>query len=283
MYKFSNSGQDTEILLYSLIEGGLTAGKLIKALKDTPSDSVITLRINSDGGEVFDAIAMYNYLKDKTVHVIIDGICASAASIVAMAGKTITMKQGSMMMIHNPVTIAFGESEDIRAQADILDKITESIVSIYQSRTGIEHDDIVNLMNAETWMTETEALTYGFVDEVDSAGAFPPVDEDTRILEDITDKGRAEQQRTYEDGINAERERLRALDELYTPGRAKIINEAKYTTGQTAEEIAISILKAEAMLRQHIDAAREVNNLPAKSGSAELDAFIDAVNKRKGR
>ena len=265
MYKILNSSDGTEILLYSLIEGGLTAGKLIKSLQASQSDS-ITLRINSDGGEVFDAIAIYNYLKDKDVHVVIDGICASAASIVAMSGKTITMKQGSMMMIHNPLTIAVGESEDLRAQADILDKITESIVSIYMTRTNMAHDDLVSLMASETWMNEYEALANGFADEIDSAGELP-----------ASDNANTEQAKTFEDGIIAERERIKALDELYTPGRAHVINQAKYQTGKTAQEIALDLLKAET------SRTPDINNFSARNDNADIDAFIDAVNRKKGR
>ena len=270
MYKILNSAEGTEILLYSLIEGGLTAGKLIKSLQSSQSDS-ITLRINSDGGEIFDAIAIYNYLKDKDVHVVIDGICASAASIVAMSGKKITMKQGSMMMIHNPLTIAVGESEDLRAQADILDKITESIVSIYKSRTNMEHDDITALMNAETWMNEYEALANGFADEVETAPELPATDS-------------VEQPKTFEDGVNAERERIKALDELYTPGRAVFINTAKYLTPMTAAEAALDILKAEAKNTPKNGASLpEINNFSARNDNADMDAFIDAVNRKKGR
>lgn len=278
-----NTAEGTEILLYSLIEGGLTAGKLIKSLQASQSDS-ITLRINSDGGEIFDAIAIYNYLKNKDVHVVIDGICASAASIVAMSGKHITMKQGSMMMIHNPLTIAIGESEDLRAQADILDKITESIVSIYMSRTGKSHDEIVSMMDSESWMNELEAVAAGFADDIDSAGELPAVDENTRIYEDVTDRVKAEQSRTYEDGVMAERERLKALDELYTPGRAKMIDAAKYQTGQTAQEIALDLLKAEAHITPKNGVSLpEINNFSARNENAEMDAFIDAVNRKKGR
>ena len=267
MYKFMNTAEGTEILLYSLIEGGLTAGKLIKSLQASQSDS-ITLRINSDGGEIFDAIAIYNYLKNKDVHVVIDGICASAASIVAMSGKHITMKQGSMMMIHNPLTIAIGESEDLRAQADILDKITESIVSIYMSRTGKSHDEIVSMMDSESWMNELEAVAAGFADSVDTAPELPA----------------AENTATYEDGVRAERERLKALDELYTPGRAKMIDAAKYQTGQTAQEIALDLLKAEAHITPKNGASLpEINNFSARNENAEMDAFIDAVNRKKGR
>lgn len=283
MYKITNSAEGTEILLYSLIEGGLTAGKLIKSLQASQSGS-ITLRINSDGGEVFDAIAIYNYLKDKDVHVVIDGICASAASIVAMAGKKITMQQGSMMMIHNPLTIAVGESEDLRAQADILDKITESIVSIYMSRTNMAHDDLIALMNAESWMNEYEALANGFADEIDSAGEVPAVDEDTRVYEDVTERVKAEQAKTYEDGIKAERERIKALDELMTPGREVFINAAKYMTPMTAAEAALDILKAEAKnTPKNGVSLPEINNFSARNDTAEIDAFIDAVNRKKGR
>lgn len=279
MYKILDSAEGTEILLYSLIEGGLTAGKLIKALQASQSDS-ITLRINSDGGEVFDAIAIYNYLKDKNVHVVVDGICASAASIVAMSGKTITMKQGSMMMIHNPITIAIGESEDLRAQADILDKITESIVSIYMSRTGKTHDEITALMNAESWMNGLEAVTLGFADEYhDVPGRLTgdPAETPPAVLT-------INAAHTYEDGVKAERERIHALDELYTPGRARMIDAAKYQTGKTAQEIALEILKAEARITtKNGISLPELNNFPAKNENAELDAFIDAVNRKKGR
>ena len=278
-----NTAEGTEILLYSLIEGGLTAGKLIKSLQASQSDT-ITLRINSDGGEIFDAIAIYNYLKNKDVHVVIDGICASAASIVAMSGKTITMKQGSMMMIHNPLTIAIGESEYLRAQADILDKLKESMVSIYMTRTGKTHDEIVSMMDSESWMNELEAVAAGFADDIDSAGELPAVDENTRIYEDVTDRVKAEQSRTYEDGVMAERERLKALDELYTPGRAKMIDAAKYQTGQTAQEIALDLLKAEAHITPKNGVSLpEINNFSARNENAEIDAFIDAVNRKKGR
>ena len=263
MYKIMNSAEGTEILLYSLIEGGLTAGKLVKALQASASDS-ITLRINSDGGEVFDAIAIYNYLKDKDVHVIIDGMCASAASIVAMSGKRITMKRGSMMMIHNPVTIAFGDSEDLKAQAEILDKVKDSIVGIYMLRTQLEKDTILAMMDSESWMGAAEAKTLGFADEVDEQPESNS--EPSRPSEDFVD------------GVAAERQRMFALDELYTPARAAIINEAKYHTGRTAEQIAVELLKAETSRIRS-----EINNFSARSEHDEIDAFIDAVKRKRGR
>ena len=284
MYKILNQSVDsTEILLYSLIEGGTTAAKVIKALQASPSEN-ITLRINSDGGEVFDAIAIYNYLKDKHITVIIDGMCASAASIVAMSGEKIIMQEGSMMMIHNPVTLAFGESEDLKTAAGMLDKVTELITDIYEAKTGLDRAEIEEMMAAQTWMTPVEALTYGFCDEVDSAGEYPPLEAGDRIYEDITDKVRAQQglpelATAYDNGIKAERERLKALDELYTPGRASIINRAKYETGESAQEIALELLKSE-RVRESID----VNNLKAADSQSQvIDSMAEYIRQRRSK
>ena len=284
MYKIVNTAEGTEILLYSMIEGGFTAGKLIKTLQASDSTN-ITLRINSEGGEVFEAIAIYNYLKDKNVHVVIDGLCASAASIVAMSGKKITMKQGSIMMIHNPLTFAIGESEELRAQADILDKIRESIVSIYQTHSNMDHDSLVALMDAETWMNEYEAVNHGFADEIEYLPQNSVIQPEKAPEVSNTAPTPPEPpvpSLTYEDGVKAERERIKALDELYTPGRAKLLDAAKYQTGQTAQEIALEILKAEAKLTPK-PSMPEINNFSAKNEHADLDAFIDAVNRKKGR
>ncbi len=279
MYKIVNqTGDSTEILLYSLIEGGTTAGKLIKSLQSSPAEK-ITLRINSDGGEVFDALAIYNYLKDRHVTVIIDGMCASAASIVAMCGETVIMKENSMMMIHNPITFAMGESEDLRNAAEMLDKVTELIAGVYKAKTGLTDEEVTELMNAQTWMTPEEALTHGFCDEIDRPGEVPPSSGNDRTYEDITDTGKAVQPQTYNDGITAERERLRALDELYTPSRASIINRAKYETGETAQEIALELLRNE---RESVRAGAEVNNLKAGDTTEQaITAMAEYINRRR--
>lgn len=268
MYKILNqSSNSTEILLYSLIYGGYTANQIISALKASDTEN-ITLRINSDGGEVFDAIAIYNYLKDKNVHVVIDGMCASAASVIAMSGKTITAKKGSMIMIHNPLTFAIGDSEYLRDQADILDKITASIAGIYSSRTGKSTEEIMSLMNAETWMTAEDALASGFVDEIEAPEPEPaPAPEPTNAST-----------ATYEDGVKAERTRLKMLDELYTPERAKILNRAKYETGETADQIALELLKSEPFRAARTD-TMTLNNLPtATREQTDIDAMAEMMN-----
>ena len=233
MYKITNENGNTELLLYSLIEGGTTAGGIIKQLRNA-GDTPITLRINSDGGEAFDAIALYNYLKPKDVVVMIDGICASAASIVAMAGQTIIMKQGSMMMIHNPCSLVFGDSETHKQESEVLEKLRAEIAEIYSERTGREIDEVTAMMDAETWMTADEAVERGFADSIGITNTAPDLPAPPITITS-----------SYDEGVKAERERLRELDELMTPEREAIINAAKYQTGETARDIAIVLLKAD--------------------------------------
>lgn len=124
--------------------------------------------INSDGGSVFTASAILSQLKrhDAGVTVHIDGIAASAASFIAMAGDKIIMPANSMMFIHNPLTNSWGNAADMRKTADDLDRIREAIVSAYQEKTKLERDKIIEIMDADTWLTANEAVELGFADEV---------------------------------------------------------------------------------------------------------------------
>jgi ATP-dependent Clp protease protease subunit len=133
----------------------------------------IKVRINSPGGDVFAAAAIYNSLKQHPaqVHTYVDGLAASAASVIAMAGDRVTMPAASMMMIHNPITIAMGDAREMRATADVLDKVRDTIIEAYQSKTSMPRADIIGLMNSETWMTGQDAVSKGFADEVDSGHA----------------------------------------------------------------------------------------------------------------
>ena len=154
------------------------------------------------------------------------------------------------------------------------------MVNIYQTHASIDHDAIVALMNAETWMNEYEALNNGFVDEVDYSSDEKDSKSESESSTEATDSADS----YYAAGVKAERERLRALDELYTPGRAKILNTAKYQTGQTAQEIALELLKAEAKNTPKAGVTLPiVNNFSVRNENSELDAFIDAVNRKKGK
>lgn len=143
------------------------------ALKELGDVSTINLSINSGGGSVFDGIAIYNMLKSHkaTVNVYIEGLAASIASVIAMAGDTITMRSGSMMMVHMPWTLSQGNAEEMRKTADTLEKTGDSIVDIYSERTGIPSDDIRNIMNDETWLSAEEAVEQGWATKLDKKEA----------------------------------------------------------------------------------------------------------------
>lgn len=142
------------------------------ALKELGDVSTINLSINSGGGSVFDGIAIYNMLKSHkaTVNVYVEGL-ASIASVIAMAGDTITMRSGSMMMVHMPWTLSQGNAEEMRKTADTLEKTGDSIVDIYSERTGISPDDIRNIMNDETWLSAEEAVEQGWATKLDKKEA----------------------------------------------------------------------------------------------------------------
>lgn len=132
----------------------------------------IAVRINSGGGDVFAGQAIHTMLKrhKAKVTVYIDGLAASIASIIAMAGDKIVMPRGSMMMIHNPWSSVWGgDAEAFRSAAEVLDKIRDALVEVYEARTGMGQDDIKALMDVETWMTATEAVEKGFADEIEEA------------------------------------------------------------------------------------------------------------------
>ena len=129
----------------------------------------LNLYINSPGGSVFAGQAIYSMIKrhGAKVTVYVDGLAASIASVIAMAGDKIIIPSNAMLMIHNPWTISAGNSSEFRKLADDLDKIAESLVSVYQSKTGLEEAEIISMMNEETWLTGKEALEKGFADEVE--------------------------------------------------------------------------------------------------------------------
>lgn len=137
----------------------------LAALGDVSS---IKVRINSPGGDVFAAQAMYNLLKSHKARIVthIDGLAASAASVVAMAGDEVVMPGNSMMMIHNPWSYAMGDARDMRKMADTLDQVRDSIIATYQAKTGMERSQLINLMNSETWLSAEQAQEYGFADTV---------------------------------------------------------------------------------------------------------------------
>ena len=131
-------------------------------------DGDITVWINSPGGDCVAAAQIYTMLMDykHNVTVKIDGIAASAASVIAMAGNKVLMSPVSMMMIHNPATMAFGDHNEMRKAIDMLDEVKESIINAYEIKTSLTREKISNLMESETWMNANKAIELGFADGV---------------------------------------------------------------------------------------------------------------------
>ncbi len=128
----------------------------------------ITVWINSPGGDVFAAAQIYNMLMDYpgNVDVRIDGIAASAASVIAMAGNRVSMSPVAMMMIHNPMTVAMGDKKVMQQAIDMLDEIKESIINAYELKTGQPRAKIAHMMDTETWFNAKKAVELGFADDV---------------------------------------------------------------------------------------------------------------------
>ena len=131
-------------------------------------DGDITVWINSPGGDCVAAAQIYNMLMDypHDVTIKIDGIAASAASVIAMAGTKVLMSPVSMMMIHNPMTVAMGDTEEMHKAIEMLDEVKESIINAYEIKTNLSRAKISHLMDAETWMNANRAVELGFADDV---------------------------------------------------------------------------------------------------------------------
>ena len=128
----------------------------------------ITVWLNSPGGDCVAAAQIYNMLMDYTgsVTVKIDGIAASAASVIAMAGTKVLMSPVSTMMIHNPMTIAYGNSDEMQKAIEMLQEVKESIINAYEIKTGLSRAKLSHLMDAETWMDANKAVELGFADGI---------------------------------------------------------------------------------------------------------------------
>jgi ATP-dependent Clp protease protease subunit len=131
-------------------------------------DGDVTLWINSPGGNVFAASEIYTMLRDYKgkITVKIDAIAASAASVVAMAGDTVLMSPSSLLMIHDPSTIAMGNTEDMEHAITVLNEVKEAIINAYADKTGLRRNKIAELMTNETWMNAKKAVELGFADDI---------------------------------------------------------------------------------------------------------------------
>lgn len=171
-YEMKAAGKKADIYIYEDIGegwfGGLSAKRFADDLNKLGAVDEIIVHMNSAGGNVFDGVAIYNTLKKHRARVVmeIDGLAASIASIIAMAGDEIRMASNGFMMIHDPWIMTSGSADELREQADIMDKIKETLVDTYCARSKCDREKMAALMKDETWMSAQEAMDLGLVDSL---------------------------------------------------------------------------------------------------------------------
>lgn len=174
-YDLVTTGKNAEICIYGEItsfpwkDGDASSAGMVQAIKALPENiSNINIRINSYGGEVAEGLTIYNTLKTCGKHVTttIDGFACSAASMIFMAGSERIINNSSLLMIHNALTYTVGNAEQLRKEADDLEKINEQIIKTYMEHVNITIDEVKKMMDDETWITPEEALEKGFASEI---------------------------------------------------------------------------------------------------------------------
>ena len=277
-----DTDESVEVSIYDEIGfGGVTAKQFSADLKKLKGQH-IDLRINSVGGSVIEGAAIFNALKRHkgglTVH--IDGLAASMASVIAMAGEETRIAENALLMIHNPWSMTMGDAADLRKEADVLDKLKATLVNAYVRKTGQPRAAIEQMMDDEKWMDAQEALELGFVDEIDApiAAAASVTPEQARarfaqfqntMASKPAPEPAAPVDTAAEDNMNSE---LQAkVDALQADLDAK--NAAEAVQAQAAEDLAkeLETLKA------------EVERLAAESASKDEEiATLRAEQKSAG-
>lgn len=337
-----------EISEYSWWGDEITPKEFNEDLKNIGPVSEITVRINSGGGDVFAAVAIYTRLKEHnaTINVKIDGWCASAATIIAMAGEKIEISIGGIFMIHDPAAGVMGyyKSDELQKIAKELETIKQSIVNCYMTVTDKTEEEIKKLMTEETWFTGAEAVEAGFCTDVMFTEVETEVQNSEKVIVnsipiDISEfdtvpkgllgyanshkksrtnvKNKEENKLTLEelkqkypelinaiknemgvgsgeqnvaDAANAERARIKAIDEIALPGFEDLANKAKYEEPISAEAFAMKMVAEQKRAGNKFLEEREediensglrnVNPISNKGGvDDEADPFGDIIDE----
>lgn len=311
----------------------------------------IDIDINSGGGSVFDASEIYALLKDyqgkKTGKIL--GLAASAASVIAMAADKLQMAPTAQIMIHNASTRSEGDYRDMDKTSDFLKNVNQTIANAYQIKSGKSHEDLLSMMDKETWLTPQQALEHHLIDEImfDNQGIQIVASSDGGMIPpEVIDKMRKELQASgiqnqatiqskpdiipvantkkegeimnleelknqhpalfkqvkdegFSEGIEAENKRIQAIEDLHLPGNESLINQAKFETRDSAENVAIQIIKAERnrgknYLQNRLEDAAEANDVQGSEppeGNGETDRvkasnlganIAASINKMRG-
>lgn len=300
--KTDGSGKNAELTLYGDIGDSfwedISAKRLVQELETLDVEN-ITLNISSNGGGTTAAIAIANALKRHKARVIanIDGIAASAATIITSACDIVRMPKNALFMIHNPWTIAMGEEKDFEKMAETLSKVKNSIIETYIDKTGMNKEKLSELMDKESWFNANEAKEYGFVDEItdntdmeiienkilshgmvfnmtkfknfkisNNSNVNNKKEEEKMTLEELKNKFPELYDQVFnegrEAGENKENGRMKAIDDMKILNYPDLVENAKYTEKIEASELAMKVLK-----KQNEEKAEKLEGLKNESQS----------------
>ncbi len=276
-------GSRTEVLIYDEIGAyGVTAKGFLSELGALPDDAAIDLRLNSPGGSVFDAVAIYKALKRHTgeITIWIDGIAASAASYIAMAGDTIVMPENAFLMIHDPSGLVMGTAEDMRSKAEALDKVKGSLIQGYAAKSGKSDDEIAILMAAETWFDAEDALDLGFIDRIAEPVKLAASFDVTRFRNAPPEVVEAASEPDDPAALEAQTEGV--ADTNTQPDPEQSTAEAQTATESEATMAAAAMVRAEAIAhaRAVIDLCRLAGQPQMAGRFLEEDVGLDEVRNR---
>ena len=226
----------------------------------------ITVWINSPGGDVWAAAQIYNMLLSYggKVTVKIDGLAASAASVIAMAGDEVLVSPVSMLMIHNPSTMAMGDKDDLAQAISMLDSVKDSILNAYVKKTGLSKNKLSKLMDDETWMDANKAVELGFADRVMERPDLYHEEETEKQVPDEEDPDKESEQKQIEK--KPEKENPKKDEDLLAPGLL-------YSSRQMAAAFTNKVKK-------HYEVANKAPETPAAKDVAEEGRSVDALMER---
>lgn len=271
-YRIEAKKNETTFYIYDEIGWfGISAQQFAEDIEKIKG-GIINIRINSPGGSVFDGMAIYNAIKQhsaKTV-IYIDGLAASIASVIALAGDEVVMAENAFMMIHEPWGLVIGPASEMRSEADLLDKLAGSLIKTYMAASDKDEKEIKKLMAAETWFDADEALEIGFVDKIfdveeeeenEAAALF-----DLTVFNNVPDKLQTKEKEL------TERDAEKALrDAGFARSRSKEIL-AKGFKGESNEREA---QEEEARLQAERDALAEEEAHLREAEEAEAEEVVD--------
>ena len=316
-----NDDKNAELMLYGDIAESfwgdtISAKEVTEYLADLDVEN-INVYINSNGGVVDTAIAINNALRrhKAKVTVNIDGIAASAATLITCAGDTVRMPKNALFMIHNPSTIAMGDSEEMRKQADVLEKYKNSITETYLQKVNIDKEKLSELMDNETWLSAEEALGYGFIDEIIENTNIQVVEnkvisnnmvfnmaefKNFNVDKNIKNNGKGSGKMTKDEikaqfpdiyaeivnegkeiGVKEERTRIQEIENLGY--NHEVVDKAKFEEPKNARDLAleiVSLMKQENQnkLNRIQDEGKPLNNMP-KGNDDGVNDEQKAANK----